>query len=61
MDEGANQLENLMLTVGKFDVPEIPSEDFYYLFSEDGTVMETEYCYWNHPKQEIREVELHDM
>jgi hypothetical protein len=50
-----------MLTVGKFDVPETPSEDFYYLFSENGTVMETKYCYWNHPKQEIREMELRDM
>jgi hypothetical protein len=59
--EGENQLERLTLTVGNFDVPEIIGKDFRYLFSENGSRIETKYCYLDDPKKKIRTVEPHDI
>jgi hypothetical protein len=54
---GEYQLEQLTLTVGNFDVPEIFGEDFRYLFSKDEEQLQTKYCYWNDPEKLIRVVE----
>jgi hypothetical protein len=54
----SNELE---LTIGRFDVPEILGKDFRYLFSENHSVLQTKYCYYNDPHKRIRTVGPHDI
>ncbi|KAF2024850.1 hypothetical protein EK21DRAFT_117367 [Setomelanomma holmii] len=58
---GVYELDQLTITVGKFDVPEILEEDFHHVFSENSQQrLQTKYCYWKDPMKSIRTLDQKD-
>lgn len=49
-----HQLEQLILTITRLDVPEVLGQDFHYLFSSRDQDIETKYCFWSDPEKRIR-------
>jgi hypothetical protein len=59
---GEYELEQLAITVGRFDVPEILGKDFGYLFAKnEKNNLETKYCYWRDPKKKFRTTQRQDI
>jgi hypothetical protein len=58
---GEAQLEQLALTIGRFDVPEVLGKDFRYLFSGNGQQLQTKYCYWKDPRKRITTIKTQDI
>ena len=58
---GEYHLEQTVLTIGSFDVPEVFGKDFRYLFSRDGQQLQTKYCYWKDPSKKIRTLKGQDI
>lgn len=52
---------DVRLTVGRFDIPEILGGDFSYLFSPEHPRLQTKYCYYNDPQKKIRTVGAEDI